>query len=320
MRAARGLAQRRGHHLSLEGGGRAAAHARDVRVPRAARRGRELRQVGAPHRRCRRPPLPNPYCAPWAACNPGRAPDSRAANGSLPSRLAEPPRALAAPRHGHRLDRRVVLLRLARQSPAAARAIRPTPRRAWAASCGRFTAAASTTRRSTASLPPRCPRRCTGSSGRPTGPGSRASSCSRSSTTSAPRSISSTATSRISASRRRSASASPRIAGGWLIYDRLCASPLGGNDRALAAVLALLVAAAAYGLAPRLQRPRRVHPLRRHARHDHGGERVLRHHPRPARAGAGEAARAASPTRSTGCAASSAPCTTPISRCRCCSR
>jgi uncharacterized membrane protein len=38
------------------------------------------------------------------------------------------------------------------------------------------------------------------------------------------------------------------IAGGWLVYDRLCESPLGGNDRALAAVLALLVAAAAYGL------------------------------------------------------------------------
>ena len=35
---------------------------------------------------------------------------------------------------------------------------------------------------------------------------------------------------------------------GWIIYDRLCASPLGGNERALAVVLTLLLVAAAYGL------------------------------------------------------------------------
>ena len=55
--------------------------------------------------------------------------------------------------------------------------------RASAASSGRCTAAASTTRRNTASRPPRCRRRCTGSSGRPTGPGSPASPCSCWSTT-----------------------------------------------------------------------------------------------------------------------------------------
>lgn len=38
------------------------------------------------------------------------------------------------------------------------------------------------------------------------------------------------------------------LAGGWIVYDRLCASPLGGNDRALSIVLGLLIAAAAYGL------------------------------------------------------------------------
>ena len=38
------------------------------------------------------------------------------------------------------------------------------------------------------------------------------------------------------------------IVGGWLAYDALCRSPLGRNDRALAAILALLCAAAAYAL------------------------------------------------------------------------
>ena len=38
------------------------------------------------------------------------------------------------------------------------------------------------------------------------------------------------------------------IVGGWVAYDALCRSPLGRNDRALAAVLALLCALAAYAL------------------------------------------------------------------------
>ena len=38
------------------------------------------------------------------------------------------------------------------------------------------------------------------------------------------------------------------IVGGWLAYDALCRSPLGRNDRALAVVLALLCALAAYAL------------------------------------------------------------------------
>jgi uncharacterized membrane protein len=38
------------------------------------------------------------------------------------------------------------------------------------------------------------------------------------------------------------------IAGGWIVYDLLCRSPLGRNDRALAAVLAVLAAGSAYGL------------------------------------------------------------------------
>ncbi len=38
------------------------------------------------------------------------------------------------------------------------------------------------------------------------------------------------------------------IAGGWAIYDALCRSPLGRNEPALASVMAVLLAAAAYGL------------------------------------------------------------------------
>jgi uncharacterized membrane protein len=38
------------------------------------------------------------------------------------------------------------------------------------------------------------------------------------------------------------------IAGGWLIYDALCRSPLGRNGRAMGIVLALLLTAAAWGL------------------------------------------------------------------------
>ncbi len=38
------------------------------------------------------------------------------------------------------------------------------------------------------------------------------------------------------------------IAGGWLVYDALCRSPVGRDDRALAVVLAVLCAVAAYAL------------------------------------------------------------------------
>ena len=38
------------------------------------------------------------------------------------------------------------------------------------------------------------------------------------------------------------------LAGGWIVYDALCRSPLGRDDRALGAVLAILCAGAAYGL------------------------------------------------------------------------
>ena len=105
------------------------------------------------------------------------------AHGSLRRRLAAAADPLGAPDHGHRVDRRVVLLRVARQQPAAAQAPRRTRTTASAASCGRCTAAASTTCRSSASRPRSCRRRCTGSSGRRTRRGCRASRCSSSCTT-----------------------------------------------------------------------------------------------------------------------------------------
>ena len=85
---------------------------------------------------------------------------------------------------GDRLDRHVVLLRRARQPPAAAGRASATPSAASAASRGRSTAAASTASRSSGRARRRCPSRCTGSSGRRTGRGSPASRCSSSSTTS----------------------------------------------------------------------------------------------------------------------------------------
>ena len=64
------------------------------------------------------------------------------------------------------------------------------------------------------------------------------------------------------------------------------------------------------GPVSRLQRTRGVHALRRHARHHHGRERVLRHHAGPARHGrCDREGRAARPPR-TASAPSSAPCTT----------
>ncbi|MFZ3321880.1 MAG: urate hydroxylase PuuD [Usitatibacter sp.] len=38
------------------------------------------------------------------------------------------------------------------------------------------------------------------------------------------------------------------LAGGWIVYDLLCRSPLGRDDRALGVAIALLLAGAAYGL------------------------------------------------------------------------
>ena len=70
----------------------------------------------------------------------------------------------------------------------------------------------------------------------------------------------------------------------WVVYDVLCRLllPRGRNGE-----IALWVAARPaddarrLGLRPAVPAARRVPPGRRDARHDHGGERLLQHHPRP---------------------------------------
>ena len=126
-----------------------------------------------------------------AACKPGRAPDSRAANGRLLSRVARISSGagctsitgiawIGASFYFVWLDNHL-------QPPARSRGRREGRR---AASCGRCTAAASTSAQKYRVAPRRAARDAAlvqvGSLLRP---GSRASSCSRSSTTSAPRSI-----------------------------------------------------------------------------------------------------------------------------------
>ncbi len=74
---------------------------------------------------------------------------ARASDGSVHRRLAEPARPLAAPHHRHRVDRRVLLFRDARQLARRLRRSRRMRSAASSASSGRCTAAASTTARST---------------------------------------------------------------------------------------------------------------------------------------------------------------------------
>jgi len=105
---------------------------------------------------------------------------------------------------------------------------------------------------------------------------------------------------------------------GWLAYDGLC-RVLGHNERLLGGVLALLLAGIAWGLCQVFSG--------RGAFLQFGallgtimvanvffviipGQRAL----------VAAASRGEPPTRATACAASSVRCTTPISRCRCCSR
>ena len=78
---------------------------------------------------------------------------------------------------------------------------------------------------------------------------------------------------------------------GLVVYEAVV--PLTPGERAVLAIaLLVLFGVRRLGPDPGVQRPRRVHPLRRDPRHDHGGERRARHHSRAARAGACQAGRA----------------------------
>ena len=147
-----------------------------ARGHRAARSAVRRRGRARLRRRRRRRALPRAAArVAVELCRPTAA--AERCDGSLRERLAAAADPLGPPHHRHRVDRRVVLFRLARQQPAAARSARRTPTRASAASCGRSTAAASTTCEIQGRARRRCRSRCTGSSGRRTGRGCPASRC-----------------------------------------------------------------------------------------------------------------------------------------------
>jgi uncharacterized membrane protein len=109
------------------------------------------------------------------------------------------------------------------------------------------------------------------------------------------------------------------LAGGWLVYDLMCRSPLGRNEPWLAAAMLALCTLAAYAL---------THLFSGRGAFIHFGAmlgtimaaNVLMVIMPGQREMVKAKARTACPTRSTRRAASSAASTTPTSRCRCCSR
>ena len=90
------------------------------------------------------------------------------------------------------------------------------------------------------------------------------------------------------------------LVGGWLIYDRLCKSPIGRNTTLLAVAVFALIVAAAWSYTHVFSGPRRAHPCRRLHRHDHGGQRLRRHHPEPEEDRRLAARRTRRPTRALG--------------------
>ena len=71
------------------------------------------------------------------------------------------------------------------------------------------------------------------------------------------------------------------LAAGWFIYDGICRSPLGQRTGPLAIAALHRDRRLHVLLSRRLFRPRGVPACRRADRHDHGGERLLHHHPEP---------------------------------------
>ena len=70
------------------------------------------------------------------------------------------------------------------------------------------------------------------------------------------------------------------MAASWLVYDALCRSKIGRKDAAVGYLFAVLFAARRARAFLRDERARALSPCRRHARHDHVGQRLLRDHPR----------------------------------------
>ena len=172
---------------------------------------------------------------------------------------------------------------------------------------GRSTAAASTASRS--SCPPRrgCPTSCTGSSGRPTPRGCRASRCWSSSTTSTRPRTSSGRAGR-SATGWSIAVSIVLLGVAWVVYDVLCR--VVRNELVLGALVLGLTTLAAWGSDRAVRAAGRLRPGRRDARDDHGGERLLRDHPRPPRADPRQGGLPRRPTRARRSRPSGARCTT----------
>ena len=189
--------------------------------------------------------------------------------------------ALAPRDRRHRLDRQLVLLRPPRCQPAAPR--RPAGRRRRRGLAGArrrlLPHGQSTWWRRRA-----CPTSSPGSSGRPTPPGSAASSCWSCSTTLGAELylIDPRAFCELPVWVRDRDQPGARWSLGWIVYDVLCKSPLGASDgRPVGALGFVFLVGARLGLHAAVQRPRRLHADGRADRHDHGRQRLLRDHPEP---------------------------------------
>ena len=95
---------------------------------------------------------------------------------------------------------------------------------------------------------------------------------------------------------------------GWLLYDGVCRLDLGEHH--LRGAGQCHAAGTLLGRESPLHRSRCLHADRRHAGHDHGGQRALHHHSIAETTGGGEAAGASSRTRDSARAPSNARCTT----------
>ncbi len=72
------------------------------------------------------------------------------------------------------------------------------------------------------------------------------------------------------------------LALGWLLYDTLCKSPLAENPTTLMVLLFGILVVMAWGYTQVFTGRAALLHLGRLHRHDHVGERVLRHHAEPA--------------------------------------
>ncbi len=117
---------------------------------------------------------------------------------------------------------------------------------------------------------------------------------------------------------RRSAISIGSIVVGWFVYDALCRI-FEKNEFVLWTAIGVFLLLADWGLFHVFGAARGVHPRRRDRRHDHGVERLLHHHSGAAQGRRATARGSRCPMRGRASSASSARCRTRTSRCPCCS-